>query len=69
MTIKERLKKISEKIDMTDEDLKAWSDQLGQDAKKLRPVTSKTGLMLPPEEYNRQIDKYLDEVFGKGSFR
>ena len=70
MTIDETIKQIADKFkDMTEEELKKWSNQLVQDAEKLKPVTSKTGLMMPPEEYDRPIDKYLDKVFGKGSFR
>lgn len=72
MPLEETLKRIADKLkDMSEEDLKKWAEQLEQDAKQLclTPVTSKTGLMLPPEDYDREIDKYLDKVFGKGSFR
>ena len=61
------LKAISE---MPPDQLKEWSDHVLNESKKLVPVKmNRYGRVLPNEDYTRSIDKYLDEVFGKGSFR
>jgi len=64
-----KLKELSTNLpEMSPDQLKEWSDQILNDSKKLVPVRM-SGNMLPPEDYTRQIDRYLDDVFGKGSFR
>lgn len=67
----EKLKELSDNLSqMTQEQLKEWSDQVLDDSKKFVPVRmNRSGRMLPPGEYDRPIDKYLDETWGKDFFR
>lgn len=67
----EKLKELSDNLSqMTQEQLKEWSDQVLDDSKKFVPVRmNRSGGMLPSEEHNRPIDKYLDETWGKDFFR
>lgn len=55
---------------LTQEQLKEQADQILNNAKKLVPVKmNRSCRMLPPEDYDRPIDKYLDATLGKKSFR
>jgi hypothetical protein len=67
----EKLRELSDELtSLTPEQLKEWSDQILNDSKKLVPIRmNRSGMMLPPEEYDRPIDKYLDETWGKEFFR
>ncbi len=56
--------------EMNKEQLKEWSDQVLNSSKKYVPVRmNRFGRMLPPEFYDRPIDRYLDETWGKDFFR
>ena len=67
--IQDKLKELTTNLsEMSPDQLKEWSDQLLNDSKKLVPVRM-SGNMLPPEDYTRPINNYLDAVFGEGSFR
>jgi hypothetical protein len=64
-----KLKELSTNLsEMSPAQLKEWSDKTLNDSKKLVPIRM-SGNMLPPEDYTRPIDRYLDDVFEKGSFR
>lgn len=67
----EKLKELTDNISsLTPEQLKELSDQVLNDSKKFTPVKmNRSGRMLPPGEYDRPIDKYLDETLGKDFFR
>lgn len=69
--MQDKLEELSGKLSsLTQEQLKEWADQVLNDSKKFVPVKmNRSGRMLPQEDYNRPIDKYLDETWGKNSFR
>jgi hypothetical protein len=71
LDIQDKLNELSSKLSsLTQEQLKEWSDQALNDSKKPIPVMmNRSGRMLPPGEYDRPIDKYLDETWGKDFFR
>lgn len=71
LDIQDKLNELSSKLSsLTQERLKEWSDQALNDSKKLIPVMmNQSGRMLHPGEYDRPIDKYLDETWGKDFFR
>lgn len=65
------LKELSDKfLSLTPEQLKECADQVLNNSKKFTPVKmNRSGRMLSPGEYDRPIDKYLDETWGKDFFR
>jgi len=70
LNIQEKLEEFSSKLSsLTQEQLNKWANQTLEEAKIAPIKMNRPGRMLPPGEYDRPIDKYLDETWGKDFFR